>query len=147
MRLSLLQVLFLVHADQPPSLISFTIFSRQPDLRPSFSISIPFGVLQQFRHFLLLLLLHWAWVFSSFNQRGYSSLCCLGFCSRTWASEIAARGLSSWVTGAQLLRSMWNLPWSVIKPMCTALADAFLTTAPIGKSRHFFKIVKVKIIA
>lgn len=132
--------------DQPPSLISLSIFSRQPDLRPSFSINIPFGVLQQFRHFLLLLL-HGVWIFSSFSQRGYSSLWCLGFWSRTRASEIAARGLGSWFTGAQLLRSMWILPWSVIKPTCTALADAFLTTVPIGKSRHFLKIVKGKIIA
>lgn len=42
---------------------------------------------------------------------------------------------------------MWNLPGSVIKPMCAALADGFLTTAPPGKSRHFLKIVEMKIIA
>ena len=66
--LSLLQVLLPVHAYKPPSLISLSIFSRQPDLRPSFSISIPFGVVQQLRHFLLLS--HWAWVFSSFQPAG-----------------------------------------------------------------------------
>lgn len=99
-------------------------------------------------------------------SKGYSSLWCTGFflpwrlllwstssrhmgsrnCS-TWASEIAAHGLSSWVTGAQLLCSLWNLPGSVIKPVCAALADGFLNTAPPENSRHFLKIVKMKIIA
>lgn len=73
--------------------------------------------------------------------------CCGAPALGTGASETAACGLGSLVTGTQLLCSVWNLPGSVIKSMCAALADGLLTTAPPGKSRHFFKIVEMKIIA
>ena len=43
----------------------------------------------------------------------------------TQASVAAARGLSSCGTQAQLLRGMWNLPGTGIKPMSPALAGKF----------------------
>ena len=97
-------------------------------------------------------------------SRGYSSLWCTGFSLRwlllrstgsrhvgfsscsTRASVVAARGLSSCGSralerrlsscGARalLLCSMWDLPRPGLKPVCPALADGFLTSAPPGKS-------------
>ena len=41
---------------------------------------------------------------------------------------------SSCDTRDKLLPSMWNLPGPGIKPMSSALASGFLSTAPPGKS-------------
>ena len=76
--------------------------------------------------------------------RGFS--CCGARASRTRASVVVARGLSS--CGSQalerrlsscgawayLLRGMWDLPGPGLKPVSLALAGGFLTTAPSGKS-------------
>ena len=43
------------------------------------------------------------------------------------------RRLSSWDSGAQLLRGMWDLPRPGLKPVSPALAGRFSTTAPPGK--------------
>ena len=56
---------------------------------------------------------------------------CRGFsCCRAPA---LGRGLSSCDTQAQLLRGVWDLPRTVIKPMSPALTDGFLTTRPLGR--------------
>ena len=70
--------------------------------------------------------------------------------SKVQASEIAARGLSSWGSQAiaqtlnscgawaSLLHSMWGLPGSGIEPMSPALAGGFLATEPPGKPSYLF---------
>ena len=71
--------------------------------------------------------------------------CCGTWALGTWASAVAARGLSSCGSQAlerrlsscgawaQLLRGMWDLPGPGPEPVSPALAGGFLTTAPPGK--------------
>ena len=47
--------------------------------------------------------------------------------------QALGRRLSSCGARAQLLRGMWDLPGSGLKPVSPALAGGFLTTAPPGK--------------
>ena len=54
------------------------------------------------------------------------------------ASAVVARGLSSCGSRSQLLRGTWNPPRPRLEPVPPALAGAFLTTAPPGKSLHDF---------
>ena len=84
--------------------------------------------------------LRWLLLFQSTGSRhaGFSS------CG-TWASVVAARGLSS--CGSQTLerrlsscgaraslrRGMWDLPGPGLEPVSPALAGGFLTTVPPGK--------------
>ena len=73
----------------------------------------------------------------SWLQRGAhcgSSSCCGAQALGTWASGVAAHGLSSCDTWAQMLHGMWNLPAPGIEPISPALAGGFLSTAPPGKS-------------
>ena len=75
--------------------------------------------------------------------------CCRARGLGAWASVVVAPMLSScdlWApehrlsscgARASLLRGMWDLPGSGIKPMSPALAGGFLTTAPPGKSPIF----------
>ena len=94
--------------------------------------------------------LHWVFVaaqgLSLFAvSRGYSSLrctrashcgsfsCCGAQALVTCASVVAARGLSSCGTRAQLLHGMWDLPGPGLEPVSPALAGRFLTTVPPGK--------------
>ena len=44
---------------------------------------------------------------------------------------------SSWGTGTELLRGMWNLPRPGTEPISPTLAGGFLTTGPPGKSYFF----------
>ena len=74
-------------------------------------------------------------------------LCWGAWALGTWASVVAARGLSScgsWAVEhrlshcgawAQLLRGMWDLPGPGLEPVSPALAGGFLTTVPPGKSQ------------
>ena len=55
------------------------------------------------------------------------------------ASLVVEHGL--WVTQAQLLLSMWDLPRPGIEPVSPVLADRFLSTVPPRKSRLSFLIV------
>ena len=50
------------------------------------------------------------------------------------ASVVAAHGLSSCGTQAELLCSMWDLPGSGIERVSPALAGRFFPTKPPGKS-------------
>ena len=45
---------------------------------------------------------------------------------------------SSWGTGTELLRSMWNLPRPGTEPISPTLAGGFLTTGTPGKSYFIF---------
>ena len=68
----------------------------------------------------------------------------------TWASVVAAHGLSSCGSRAlecrlssfgaqvQLLRSMWDLPRPGLEPVSPALAGGFLTTEPPGKPQQIY---------
>ena len=47
--------------------------------------------------------------------------------------RLQTRRLSNCGSRAQLLRSMWDLPRPGLKPVSSALAGGFLTTAPSGK--------------
>ena len=102
-------------------------------------------------HFSFVIYFWLCWVFISAHRlslvkvsRDYSWLQvgahCGGFsyCGAhalgTWASVIAAHGLSSCDTWAQMLHGMWNLPAPGIEPISPALAGGFLSTAPPGKS-------------
>ena len=72
--------------------------------------------------------------------------CCGVQALGTWASVVAAWGLSSCssqaldhglnscAAQAHLLYSMWNLPGSGIKPVSPALTGRFSSTAPLRKS-------------
>ena len=72
--------------------------------------------------------------------------CCGVQALGTWASVVAAWGLSSCslqaldhglkscAAQAHFLCSMWNLPGSGIKPVSPALTGRFSSTAPLGKS-------------
>ena len=53
--------------------------------------------------------------------------------SRAQASVVVVHGL--------LLCGMWDLPGPGLKPVSPALAGGFLTTAPPGKPRLFFKLI------
>ena len=87
------------------------------------------------------------WLFSSCGKWGLLSSCsarpppCGGFscCGAPVpgprASAVAARGLSSGGTWAQLLRGMWDLPASEIKLVSPASAAEFFTAEPPGKPR------------
>ena len=59
--------------------------------------------------------------------------CCGARALGVWASVVAAHGLSSCGSWAQLLLSMWDLPGSGLESVSPALAGGFLTTAPPGK--------------
>ena len=75
-----------------------------------------------------------------------ASLWCRAQALGAWASVVVAHGLSSCGsralehrlsscgTSAQLLRSMWDLPGTGLKPVSPTLAGRFLTTVPPGKS-------------
>ena len=56
----------------------------------------------------------------------------------TWASVLAAQGLSSCGVWAELPCGMRDLPGSRIEPMSPALVGGFLTTGPPEKSIFFF---------
>ena len=71
---------------------------------------------------------------ASLHCGGFS--CCGAWALGTQASVVAACGLRSCGTWAQLLRGMWDLPGPGIEPMSPALAGGFLTTVPPGKSLH-----------
>ena len=91
------------------------------------------------------------WVFVSVHglplvaaSRGHSSSRCAGLSlsrplllcrtgSRRTGSVVAAHGLSSCGSRAQLLRGMWDLPRPGLEPGSPALAGRFSTTAPPGK--------------
>ena len=62
------------------------------------------------------------WAFFSFNKRGL-----LSFVVR----------ISSYVIGAWLLHSIWDLPKLGIEPVSPALAGRFLTSGPPEKSSIF----------
>ena len=47
-------------------------------------------------------------------------------------------GFSSCGIWAQLLRGLWNLPGSGIRPMSSALAGGFLSTVPPGKPEKWY---------
>ena len=49
------------------------------------------------------------------------------------ASVVAAHGLSSCGTQAELLHGVWNLPRPGVGPGSPALAGRFFTTEPLGK--------------
>ena len=111
--------------------------------------------------FVLFIYFWLCWVFVAAHglslvaaSGGYSSLQCTGFSLRwllllqstgsracglsscgSWALE---RRLSSCGARAQLLRGMWNLPEPGLKPVSSALAGGFLTTAPPGKHLETF---------
>ena len=82
---------------------------------------------------------------SSCGERGllfvavHSFSHCSGFCCcgaralGTWASVVAACGLSSCGARAYLLRSMWDLPGPELEPVSPALVGGFFTAAPPGK--------------
>ena len=91
--------------------------------------------------------------FSSFGERGYSSLRCTGFSLR-WLLLLRSTGsrrmgfsscgvralerrLSSCGAWASLLRGMWDLPGSGLEPMSPALAGWFPTTVPPRKPPAF----------
>ena len=75
--------------------------------------------------------------------------CCGAPALGTWASVVAACGLSSCGSQAlerrlsscgawaQLLRGMWDLPGPGLEPVSPTLAGRFLTIAPPGKSTLF----------
>ena len=70
-------------------------------------------------------------------EQGCSLLQCMAF-SLPWllllqSTSSRHRGLSSCDAQAQLLRGVWDLPRTVIKPMSPALTDGFLTTRPLGR--------------
>ena len=86
-------------------------------------------------------------------SRGYSSLWCTGFSLRQllllqstgsrhagfsscgmWALEHKLRSCGAW---PQLLRGMWDLLGPGLKPVSSALAGRFLTTAPPGEHWYF----------
>ena len=56
----------------------------------------------------------------------------------TWASVVAARGLSRCGALAQLPHNMRNLPRPEIEPPSSALAGGLLTTGPPGQSGPYF---------
>ena len=64
-------------------------------------------------------------------------------CSGLYLQSSGSRcmGFSSCGIWAQLLRGLWNLPGSRIRPMSSALAGGFLSTVPPGKPEkwHFLK--------
>ena len=79
--------------------------------------------------------------FSSCQERGYSSLWCMGFfavASLVVEHRLWAYGLQSCGTRAQLLSFMWNLHRSGIELMSPAVASGFLSTVLPGKSRSSF---------
>ena len=57
--------------------------------------------------------------------------------------RLQTRRLSSCGSRAQLLRGMWDLPRPGLKPVSSALAGRFLTTAPPGKPLFQFLIMRV----
>ena len=61
-----------------------------------------------------------------------------------WVSVVVAHRLSSCGAWSQLLRSMWNLPRTGIKPVFLALAGRFLSTAPPEKS-SLYKYIWTKL--
>ena len=67
---------------------------------------------------------------------GHSSLRCMGL-SLSWPlvaeHRLQTRRLSNCGSRAELLRGMWDLPRSGLKPTSPALAGRFSTTAPPGK--------------
>ena len=64
------------------------------------------------------------------------------------ASVVAAHGLSSCGTQAELLCSMWNLPRPGIEPVSPPLAGRLLSTEPPEKShRLFLKVNLLSMIA
>ena len=108
--------------------------------------------------FVCLFIYFWlCWVFVDAHglslvvlSGGYFLLWCMGFSLRrllllwsTGSRRVSFRScgwralehrLSSCGARAQLLRGMWDLPRSGLKPVSPALAGRFLTTAPPGKS-------------
>ena len=57
------------------------------------------------------------------------------------ASTVAARGLSSCGTGAELLHGMCDPPGPGIEPMSPALADRFFTTSATREALHVITIL------
>ena len=89
------------------------------------------------------------WVFVSVRglslvvaRGGHSSSRCAGLSlSRPLLlaeHRLQTRRLSSCGSRAQLLRGMWDLPRPGLKPVSTALAGRFSTTAPPGKPNVFY---------
>ena len=62
--------------------------------------------------------------------------CCEAQALGAWASVVAAHGLSSCGTQAQLLCGMWDLPGPGLEHVSPALAGRLLTTVPPGKLKR-----------
>ena len=60
----------------------------------------------------------------------------IAMASRCGAWFLGHLGFSSCGTQAWLPRCTWDLPGPGIEPMSSALADAFLTSGPPGKSQE-----------
>ena len=75
--------------------------------------------------------------FSSCSERGPLFIAVRGpltvAASLVAEHKLQTHRLSSCGSGAQLLRSMWDLPGPGLKPVSPALAGRFSTTAPPGK--------------
>ena len=79
---------------------------------------------------------------------GHSSSRCAGLSlSRPLVAEhrLQMRRLSNCGSRAQLLRGMWDLPRPGLEPVSPALAGRFSTTAPPGKPKSTFLLVKTLI--
>lgn len=76
--------------------------------------------------------LQWALLLWSTGSRGWGLQQL-----RSWAPE---HGLNSCGLWAQLLRGIWGLPRSVIKPISPALADGFYTIEPPGKLQSLISL-------
>ena len=77
------------------------------------------------------------WAFSNCGERGLLPSRGAGLLLAV-ASLVAAPGLSSCGSWAQLPCGMWNLPGPGIEPVSPALAGGFLTTGPPGKPTLWF---------
>ena len=67
--------------------------------------------------------------FSSCGERGPLTIAA----SLVAGHRLQTRRFSNCGSQAQLLRGMWDLPRPGLKPVSSALADRFSTTAPPGK--------------
>ena len=67
-----------------------------------------------------------------------SGYTCGAWALTTWASVVAACGLSSCSSRALLLHIMWDLPRSGIEPVSPELAGLFLTIRPPEKARYSY---------
>ena len=68
------------------------------------------------------------------ESRAYSLVVSSVWASHCCGSRLQANWLSSCGQGAQLLRTMWDLPESGIEPLSPAFAGGFLTTEPPRKA-------------